>query len=1602
LKSTELIFNDGEVAGAGLLLPFLSLQIEENEKLKDATQSVTLEPGESAVVKAEFNPDEVCKGDGECQWQGEIDISTAVGGSKKLLLAFDQGKKSVWTGYMVSFGAFPRAAGNNSWDEEPHAGDINVAAYDGNALMNAYSSFMSQNNPSDADIEELFQALGSARKDSWKYGDACGDNCTSCRPSTSGFACIGNGMMPAGPLEMPFQAYLDFSGTVDDPDSKSHVLTSGTLHLPADPAILLVRAENENKGIRNLEEFKLVSVIDGRYRREDSTNMVSCDDGFEVLSVPWLLGVEGDSTCPGGVCSERHFSECRGTTYPWIGSYVERNKNFSVASPVADGSRIKRTLELMKGVIINDDDLVAFYRETVEFLGQSNLQDAVSYGFMVLKDTGAEVDTHDVASFSEPEIDEAEVDVFEERDWCGPAFDRLKELRPDLPTDSLRDSLKGTGDGPQPSVTRDIVNLLISGVEDPVTQPITMTLGCYDADRNRETTTGGKDCDDEDSVMGSRCGATEPLGTCQYDSVASGWSVHYLCEETGLFDERCPVESEVTYFLTKNDFHYDSPHGTLDRGCETNAPADASWHNQVDQYIDSQFTALDLQGNPDCMNHNDTENYDPDDDAYLQGTGCEGDAPPDIIQGMTLPAPATCGATLKNWLESYPLLVKIANWDCLNTVGGADDAVCYQQDDLLAGKKFYQPPNDAPSLTPLNGGNGLVNNAFRYVTQFQSSAVGASGALGFMPGICSPLETTGYCYSPEEITEIAQRNECLLYLFDKNPRGVFTGEDKPHGVNDYLRESLGYSTQAGSYGVVKTQSGFEKLYAELLIMVGDDAITKALSSRFDLAELTMGNFEGSKFEPHGIDLSGLAGGEMRNLYKAAQAFQTVLDRFQRLWVLLSHIKYGASTMENELPQILSAEMATTYLGRVIDAAKKKTRVWSTIGEKYHNFARTDLARRVIERAYIAASFESVLITSVMKQILDLVDKSKQEEIRYKLKIAQIGFSAALTRMLSVYGDLDADLNYFGFTDDYIPFPGLEVGAGRDNGFEVQINRAKERMSWASQKETEAIETSRTFAFDAASFFSELEEIENRYEAQIIEKCGSFKSDDGQVYPAMALYADFLPEQLRTGADPCGSNVMETGAIYEARSQFELAVLELQQNNRALREKIEQVESIMHHLAASCSTIENFNQKLKDVAINKMTIEHQINEANRVNEVVQTVCSGVSAVLGSGLGLAGLLHAANNVAMTTSVAVKNSKIRKAEEDLKGIAETQFKLEGEQQCAMLENEGQKQIRDVLIGMESAMIEIAQGQKRLEIAGQKVESQWQGAQRLILELEEMRELTINKQAARNNPNFRIYRDDSVRNAEIAFKKLLTEAYKSTRVYEYYTSQSYAFMDELYLSRMINYGEYNLQNYIYDLEDAFWEFEDHFGLPELRVLPLSLKEDIFPGMRVEPGGKAFSAREMDDTVLNWLQQSMNEEGVATLSFQIGPQFISPGTRVHKVSYVEACVEQQTAAAAQHPRIYLDMAGTSSVWALGADFTDLFYDFGGRPAVVTARWCSGSDYSWDPKIFQSQKFTQRPLFNTQWDLKINFTTEPANQGYGPEDFDDLKLFFYYQEYTDF
>ena len=51
---------------------------------------------------------------------------------------------------------------------------------------------------------------------------------------------------------------------------------------------------------------------------------------------------------------------------------------------------------------------------------------------------------------------------------------------------------------------------------------------------------------------------------------------------------------------------------------------------------------------------------------------------------------------------------------------------------------------------------------------------------------------------------------------------------------------------------------------------------------------------------------------------------------------------------------------------------------------------------------------------------------------------------------------------------------------------------------------------------------------------------------------------------------------------------------------------------------------------------------------------------------------------------------------------------------------------------------------------------------------------------------------------------------------------------LEKLFLIRMIGSGEYNLENYLIELQNAFFDFEEQFGLPDNRQEIISLRDDI------------------------------------------------------------------------------------------------------------------------------------------------------------------------------
>lgn len=109
---------------------------------------------------------------------------------------------------------------------------------------------------------------------------------------------------------------------------------------------------------------------------------------------------------------------------------------------------------------------------------------------------------------------------------------------------------------------------------------------------------------------------------------------------------------------------------------------------------------------------------------------------------------------------------------------------------------------------------------------------------------------------------------------------------------------------------------------------------------------------------------------------------------------------------------------------------------------------------------------------------------------------------------------------------------------------------------------------------------------------------------------------------------------------------------------------------------------------------------------------------------------------------------------------------------------------------------------------------------------------------------------------NAEVAFDAAIREAIRTTLVFEYYTSQSYAHRGDLFLTWLASRGQYNLDNDMNDLNNAFFEFEQEFGLPNLRVQVLSMRDDMLNIARTAPDGRPYTLAErigmLRETLLN------------------------------------------------------------------------------------------------------------------------------------------------------
>ncbi|MBM4781271.1 MAG: hypothetical protein GQE15_26600 [Archangiaceae bacterium] len=1060
------------------------------------------------------------------------------------------------------------------------------------------------------------------------------------------------------------------------------------------------------------------------------------------------------------------------------------------------------------------------------------------------------------------------------------------------------------------------------------------------------------------------------LGTnrANYEAVVGNVGVHYLCEDTGLFNGgpsdngtpsgtkvACPPGSKVTYF---------------------NVCSSATTCNRTPAGIASEACQTQYQTDP--------ANVRCTDNSECRSGRCG---------AAGLCVRATCGETLRLWKANSSVAVE----------GGADDQpLLYSctsgqplcdgnRLDLRADKDFFRKLNSQRTFTPLPV---LIDSAFRYKVRFRSSVSGST--VGFAPVQCRRgSNAVPYCYDPAQIDEARKRIDCLVNLAsDPAAYGALTPQEKST-LSLTLQENF---SQAGN------REGFERLNAELLIMLGDDALTSAYASRFDLAAAGGANFRGSAFEPTGIDVSGVAGAEMYNLYQSVQYYQLALDRMYRFGpdMRAALARGDIGTAEN----FITAQTVTTWLERLVRAASQKSRAWGEIARRYQGFNRPDLARKVIERAYVAAYLESALISRLMLDITRQASQSTLPQLRVTLERAQQNYRLALFDMRDVYSQITTNVNFFGYAPDYIPFPAVDTGSTTAfSAYDVLSTQAKQRLDLARTREQIALTFGKQGRVEAAQFQSELTTIRNTYENQLSDLCGTFVAPDGRAYPATRKYAG-LSDQTTLLGDPCG--YMGNGSIRGALLQLEDAKLKFQGTTVEFSNTMKEIEIERRRAARQCqlaTDLANFQYRTATtVADMQQNIEIERAGMAAISGVVNAFTQSLALIAGSSAETAVF---AGGAAVTTQLSLSGVALLQEGVDIdisnqqRRIAEIQagtFAVAAMNQCSSVQADSGATIEKLYNSLLRTRLEALRAMGDIAQAGGEVQKLRNNAQRLQVQQEEAEQLTIDVAAAQNDPNVRIYQNDAIINADVSFDAAIAAAFRLTRVYEYYTSQSYQKKEQLFLIRMVTAGQYNLENYLLELDNAFNDFEEQFGNPDVRVLSLSLMDDIFKIPLLETSRAAIGGNTRKDLFTARLSDVAlrDANGYIVIPFSTSLAQLSPLTRNHKVRHVE--VDLQGVATDPVARVYLRMSGTGSVRKVDDDVS--YYLFDSRLGVVNAS--INGVKTFDPDIYRNYRFRDRPLVNTRWELVLNTRDEPANRDIQLQSLNDVRILFYYSDFTSF
>ncbi|WP_373046645.1 hypothetical protein [Vulgatibacter sp.] len=1034
----------------------------------------------------------------------------------------------------------------------------------------------------------------------------------------------------------------------------------------------------------------------------------------------------------------------------------------------------------------------------------------------------------------------------------------------------------------------------------------------------------------------------------------SAEKVHYLCHDTGYFDGgadrsepvACPGGSKVDFFTLQGTGASDGEIAAL--ACQ--------------------------QGGATCN----------------AGEPCEREG---CVVGEACPTKGTCVQTLRQWQEQGRASLRLEPmWRCTD-----EDSVYCDADrfDLRSGKTFYREDAVAAVFRSLDD---EIFEAFRYKTRFRNRT---GQSVGFAPQVCQG-DSIPYCYDPAAIEAIRERVDCATHVYTAYYPEL---TDEARSVlKAFLTRNFSYAEQQ-VFGLPApiVLDGFERLYAELLIMMGDESFTSAFASRFDLAGQKLANFEGSLFEPQGLNLSGGAGFEMYSLYQAGQYYQLALDRFYgqaaEIWASIGELPPGQG--------FITQATTTSYFDRLIRASSQKARVWSEVAKRYQGFNRPDLARRVVERAYGQAYMESILLSQMMRKVSRNVDAASMAQITRSVEMAQYTYRAALLDMRSVYQDISDSMTFYGIPPDYIPFPALD--ALDVNAFEKSLARAREMASVAAVKEQRALEDNRSFETDTVLFQAELGRIRNDAENTLADICGTFVvEEDGQsaVYPAIPRYA-YLSEATRLFPDPCG--LVGNGALHDAMASLDAVRLDFEGVKLAQRNLVASIADAEEQVDRQCARIGSFKDYVMNANAERLRLEDGIRSLELVIDTTTNVLellgnlteltkcgpltgecatAAVSASVYTGVAVGG------NVLMAVSKSIIVGLEHRISEIENGIVEREI----QEECDAARIDVEYTIRDFLRQAAELELEAVKMQYELKLAISQIAKLRNDATATMAEQAENEQLSINVEAARNDPNVRIYRNDAIFTADRTFYAALTEAYRATQVFEYYTSQSYAPKDKLFIVRMVAAGDVTLESYLDELESDYIAFEEQYGNPDTRVAIVSLRDDVLRIPRKGDDGVALSEVARTRLLREKLADPnlFDPRGYLLMPFSTSVDDLSPLTRNHKVRYAEAEIVGD-AVGDTLGRVYVTQRGTGVVSAVGGGTN--YYAFPVRTAVLNPFFNGVRALA--PEVYRNERLRDRPLVNTGWDLVFNQKDERVNEDVDLASLTDIRLYVYYTDFTE-